>query len=721
MHSANVPEPPKQKLQRNAFDKSFNLFSHFTIDEDQAARKIQSAFRGFLLRRELQRIMGESKLSGRVVRAAMNQVAGWYRGWLRQFAGFVVLVFAVVTIHYQIFNDTPSVFNTDSSFLMRMESASEDLNEARDNVVRSEDLYEFMRELLLDLGDANLPASDGCLEALRDTCPFDLTTLQTKYGNSADALMHAVEELCPSISSDSGYIDSFRRVVGTVYVTQTRRLEEPCTERAQIVDPYVGANIGTCLSNGEEAKEFIPRPPHTGAECPLCTHFDFHAEQGVFAYALTGSAINLPMDFMQCRINELESKSWLDTRTKKVCFLVILLDMQSSGRLLTYSECFTFEFGGRVDNVREVTSVSLLTEDKDTVLALTITYIFFIVWHQFRLLRHVKRHYYKFTYWLRFGGTCIELTSNALYLAFMTNMIAFRFHRVVQKQAFFDNSVGFFDDFASVLDATEQWRVFTIFASIGLFARVMDVFTNLNFHPSTAVVGGVIQRAAFNLYAFAMVFFMFTSIYAFAGMVLFSRTYRRFHGFASSFHTVLFLALGYIEEVEQEISNPLFPERINTFGLIYMWIYVCLGSLLLMHVLVAILVGAYGELYDDSVENKPMFTLGRTFVECSWFMAQQARALCVRLLCSSSRRGATLEETPLERVKRLRRRCLLGGIKTTELRTELSHVFYSPKSVELVISRCRTKNQQEKLRPMPLMFNGLVGFTLCVTQALTPF
>ncbi|KAH9259459.1 hypothetical protein BASA81_002502 [Batrachochytrium salamandrivorans] len=682
----------RAKLERNR-NESFVKAKAFDTLEGRSAQVIQKWVRGYLLRRDLKLVALESALSGPSIRLCIDLVLDWYQGWLAQLLSLFLLVLAMLTLGLQMFSDSPTAYVEDSSlFRYFSQSAAQAL---REQVVQSQDLYQFMISmiaLLSTTGDVPAP-SPQCSLALGLLCPLN-TSL------SYDDIIASIQSTCPNISTNSGYLDNTHRIVGTMYVTQTRRKPVPCEDRMEQVDPYRGLGR-MCLSETEEDTEFLPQPSSPS----LPQQIEILPEYGFFAHALTGSAFNLPDSFAQCRVEELQAQYWLDHRTKRICFWVTSIDMSGGGRLLAYSECFEFQLGGGVVNDRKLVSMSFRaqTYQNSVTLGFTILSICMLCIRLIWLAYTLMQDWGSLGFWLRVTGTVLELTANIMYLQFAARMSQFEFDPPMEEMVFFNDPYAYLPTVFTTFDLAEFWTTYSILASLGLFFLMASTIAGLEFHPSSSLVGGIIKQAALRLSVFLFVCVVFICAYALIGMALFNRTFARFGNYGNAINTLLLVMIGSQSILDDEIINPPNQAKVSPIQNLYFWVFIALTRWMLLLVLQSLIVEAWANMSESARANGVMLSLWRSLVESLYLFGRQIKSNLRRVFCCPEERL----ETPLEMLLRLRKQARGYGISAKELRPELQQVFYSSRTVELVILRCRKLTLQQKFQPKAKFLRGL--------------
>ncbi|KAH9258247.1 hypothetical protein BASA81_003296 [Batrachochytrium salamandrivorans] len=644
------------------------------VKSECAAQKIQRVWRGHLLRKVLSKIiLRESMLAGPAIQQSLDLLLDWYEGWIIQLVTLGLLVLCIVTAYYQVFGQLPSAFDSNSSFMNRVNQYD------RTGIVNSAGLYPLIKEMVDDFSNQiQVEIAPGCAQALETLCPFNQTQLDEFYGGSMQDLLANVDLYCPKISTNSGYVDSSRRIVGTMYVTQTRRKTTPCATKLLEIDPYQGTSL-PCLSLDEEDLEFSPPPP---SSCATCSQFVVDPDHKLFALAFSGSAFNLPTDFVKCRVDELESRQWLDARSKNI------------------------------SDVRAVTSVALYANGYTVGAALTITSLICIVLHQLTIIRQYvvnRRKLLSPLFIFVFAGAVIEIAAHSMYLSQVTIASQFNFTKTIQSEMLFADRLALLDDFNYVLYLADQWRTFTSLCAVGIWFTLINTIICLEFHPSSAIVGGVVKQAASSLASFLFVYIVFILGYAFIGMILFSRTSTRFATFGGAINTLLMLAIGEIQEVEQSISDPTHTTSAAVLQTIYFWVYIALMTILLMNILLAIIVGAFVELTERANRASPMHSLGRSFVE-SVLLAMEGAGIHLKRAFGwhgVANGGRERLKTPKERLLLIRKLYRSEGTSAMALRAELVNILYFSKSTELVLNRCRMLTNYQNFKPKELYLRGM--------------
>lgn len=682
----------RAKLERNR-NESFTRVKAFDTLEGRSAQTIQKWVRGYLLRRDLKLVAMESALSGPAIRVCIDLVLDWYQGWLAQLLTLSLLVLAMITLGLQMFSDSPTAYVEDSS-LFRYFSPSA-VQTLRGQVVQSQDLYQFMLAmiaLLANIGEVPVP-SPQCSLALGLLCPRNASL-------PYDDILDYVRSTCPNISTNSGYLDNAHRLVGTMYVTQTRRKPISCEERMEQVDPYRGLGR-MCMSPDEEDTEFLPQP----SSPTLLEQITILPEYGFFAHALTGSAFNLPDSFTQCRVDELQAQYWLDHRTKRVCFWATIMDMAGGGRLSAYSECFEFKLGGGVFNDRQLASVSFRAQPSQNSVTLGFT-IFSVCMLSLRLLWLVytlMQDWGSFSYWFRLAGTVMELVANVMYLQFATRVSEFEFDPPMEEAVFFNDPYAYLPTVFTTFELAEFWTSYSILASLGLFFLMASTIAGLEFHPSSSLVGGIIKQAALRLSVFLFICVVFICTYALIGMALFSRTFDRFGDYGNAINTLLLVMIGSQSILDDEIINPANRVKVSPIQNLYFWVFIALSRWMLLLVLQSLIVEAWANMSESARVDGVMLSLWRSLVESLHLFARQVQSDLRRAFCCPEDRL----ETPLEMLLRLRKHARGYGITAMDLRPELEQVFYSSRTVELIILRCRKITLQQKFQPKALFLRGL--------------
>lgn len=640
----------------------------------------------------------------------------WHFGWMNHLVLMFLLLFYLTTVYFQVLSSRPSAFDTDSAFMARMDL----LEDARVQVSNSYKAYDFMRAMVDEFARVDSPPTAKCLDLLSILCPLNMKKFKELYGTDDAKFTQDILDTCRDISRYSGYVDNSNRMVGTIYVYQTRRNTKPCTAKMREIDPYLG-NVRQCLTDVYDT-EYLPRVPKS---CTTCNAFDY--QNGKFVFALTGDAFNLPETFMKCRIDGLEVDEWLDFRTTDLCFLVTMLDTANDGRIVAYEECFRFGDGGKVTNVREVASVSFLANGDTALVALTICSIIIITARQLWVLYWLwRKPQYNLAVWFRFAGPALELTANALFLQYIHTVSNFAFEVKMTKSTFYNETFAFLKEFDYTFAVAQHWTMFTLIASLGLFFRLADVILSVEFHPSSALVSGILRQAGSRLFSFFFVSGMFVLVYSFIGMLLFSRTSTQFADFGRALNTLMMLFLGEGQDLQAAIFQPSNPKTIGTIQIVYFWVYVGIATLLLMSVLLAIIVGAFVELSDHTKSGEPMLSFSITLFEAVRFTCKTAWIHLLCCCCWRSKKKTTTQQseeeeedvterqeqlepmrTPLEQLIQAKERFRFTGCSAAELRPILCKVYCFDQTVERILQRCRTQTQMENLRHKEIFLRGL--------------
>ncbi|KAH9251860.1 hypothetical protein BASA81_010303 [Batrachochytrium salamandrivorans] len=668
--------------------------------ETKAAKVIQAFWRGCVLRFELRHMLLNPKLSGGAVQMALDFVLDWGEGWKKLGVMLFLLIFFMVTVHTQT---TSAAYSSDRSFTSKLDVPG--LADARALVQTSNELYSFMHEWIDNFPPA-LASSETCNSALVAACPHNLTLqsqiLQEVNLSNISFLDYLTRE-CDNVSSSSGYVDPFNRVVGTTYVYQTRRKTVPCEPRMIRLSPYLGV-ARDCLDN-ELDLEFNP-PPLTANCGGVCAAFEVYPDSDFYAYALTGGSFNIPNEFMHCRVRELEQGGWLDYKTKQVCFLISLVDKNGQGGMIAYKECFEFVMGGKVNDIREIASLSFFAEGSTTPIVLTIFSLLFTITHQALVcIRAPRWKMVKPSFWVRLLAPAFEIASNIMFLCLVVQLERFGFNQPVTQDAFFQETFAFLEDSFDAFELASFRVQHTVIASLALLFRLADVMRHLDFHPSSAIVGGVLHRSSINLISFAFVFFTFLIVYAFVGVLLFSSTVYMFETLGDAINTLLLIAVGDMQTlVEETMVKQTNPANLVDLESVYFWFYIFIVGILLFNVLLAIIVGAYVEMTDVSKHGGAMLSFPRSLMESLRFLVLGGWVQTKRLLCRKRWGEMT---TPTEQLLALRKQHRNVGCTAIQLRRELSEIMLSSTSVELMITRCRAQTKHEQLETKALYLRGM--------------
>lgn len=219
-------------------------------------------------------------------------------------------------------------------------------------------------------------------------------------------------------------------------------------------------------------------------------------------------------------------------------------------------------------NTQDIASFSLLGAQYDTTLALTICSIILCVIRLLSFTTRIQVHtHYSAMFWFRVFGIFMEIAANAQYLNFIQVTTSFRFSPSIDTGVFFYQPFSYIDDITQIFAIAAMWTRFKIVSSLGIVVLLLDAVTNLDFHPSSALVSGVLSNAYRQLLSFIFVFVLIILVYGFVGMLIFSRNVDYFSDYSSSINSLLLMSLGELGDVSQATTDvrwALFDIRANS-------------------------------------------------------------------------------------------------------------------------------------------------------------
>ncbi|KAH9248554.1 hypothetical protein BASA81_013738 [Batrachochytrium salamandrivorans] len=102
------PPPPRARPPPPPTSKT-SLFAHHLNKHTRAARTIQSAYRGYLIRKKLKQLLFHSHFSANSIVSTLDELVTWHYGWMNQFQILFLLLFFLVTVFPGVFLTTVCV------------------------------------------------------------------------------------------------------------------------------------------------------------------------------------------------------------------------------------------------------------------------------------------------------------------------------------------------------------------------------------------------------------------------------------------------------------------------------------------------------------------------------------------------------------------------------------------------------------------------------------
>jgi hypothetical protein len=111
---------PKHSAKTTTISARKSSTQNSSPQPERAALKVQQLWRGFVIRRELKRVLFGHKLSGSAIQHCLDLVVEWHTGWMKLGALGFLLVFFIVTVNFQVFSGLPLAADSDQSLFRRM-------------------------------------------------------------------------------------------------------------------------------------------------------------------------------------------------------------------------------------------------------------------------------------------------------------------------------------------------------------------------------------------------------------------------------------------------------------------------------------------------------------------------------------------------------------------------------------------------------------------------
>ena len=722
-------------------------------DEGHAASAIQRTYRGHLLRERFRGLINENAITYQSLMDALETVAVWHLGWNRFFTHCLVVACLIVTVYVQIYQFTPTAFDVDSALITRLDDIG-----ASSLVTDPVTFFDFLLATIDTFYQEEMVDSDYCNQTLETYCNSDSSSDDAVFESILGSNCSVISEL--DEESDLDYIDQSNRLLGATFVSQTRKEARNCSAKVLAIDTFLQKKdrvVRVCLDEDVEETNFIldscpgaPTPLIFGPTSCLTNNTDEEfvyqtspAATGFIFPIHAGKVYALPYKALNCKIERMKRLGWLDYRSKNVCLLVALFNKQDQGRLILYQECFHFMNGGRVDNQRSVSSTSLYADPSTAVMMTWFLVVVILVKQCFdtfsflhgrlELCRRRRR-----AQKLRIMETFISSTPNLLILVGSAVFLAIV--DVVGNVNPGTSATGTLNDFTDTLVQTnlavQLWVAYTTIISIALIMMLFKSLSLLDFHPTSAVVSGTLKKASNSLLCFFAIFALVVLNYALVGMILLGRSRYEFSTFGLAINTLLFAALGELQQLETLVFyTRVDAEYVTVIQALYFWSYILLVTILLMNVLLSIIVGAFVNLQDKtekSLDSRPILSLQRSLFTSVRIWLDGVSVIVRRFCnlfgsssscsCSQKKRrrvdSSEIEIPPLilqtswEKLVNFPKQYLQQPAdhsveSTGKTRDSLQDIFNNTKTVELIILWCRGHSRMGKLLKFGIHLRGL--------------
>jgi hypothetical protein len=699
--------------------------------EDLAANTIQKIARGYLERKQLKRLWRQNTISWDSLISALEIIAQWHIGWTRCLLQSLFTILLIVTVCFQAFYYLPSAYDVNSALIRRIYA-----NEV--TVKRPSDFYTFLEAHIDNFYETDITDSSFCNDLLDTYC--HLTNTNSDSMNIEQMLVQNCTK-----AFLNGYVDHSNRIIGTSFVTQTRKSTTRCDadfDTFQGAFTLSSATNRFCTDEYEEDSMFNSDNCDVNALNQSCTirnqidAFEFRPNpDGFFMFAFSSHLVRgLPKQALNCRISQLKELEWLDYRTKKACVVIGLVTKQGVGRVLLVKECFLFLMGGRVERVNSVSSASNFS---DPTIAVAMTYSLMIIkvarnaiefvlfWQERKAMRtkaqpritcsELLREF--FTRFFSFLSPFLVLVACGIYLGLVYTSQGLSKKLKVSS---LESLLGTINE----ADATVQlWVAYTTVMSLAILAVLGRTLSLLDFHPTSAIVSGTLRRASVGLLHFSCIFTIVVLMYAFVGMLLLGRSRDEFSNFGQALNTLLFVAIGEVQIVQEIIFyTTVDANYVTVIQALYFWSYVILVTIILMNLLLSIIVGAFVELQEingKSVGGRPMHSFGRSFGTSVRFWGQGTYIYCKRATarCCYKRKPVPDSvsnpndeiQTPWEELVDYAQAFynFQKEESTLIVRKHLKQIFRNDQSVELIIAWCRLYSTNEKMKRYEYNLQGL--------------
>ena len=732
--------------------------------EERAARTIQRTFRGHMMRQELKGLVAETEITNQSVVEVLEIMARWHVGWTKFVLQLLVGSFLIVTVYFQCFYYVPGAFEVNQSIIHRL-----DVEDLSKNVKDSESFFLFLEGVVSEFYEAHILNTTRCQTLLADYCGNPNST-------GIDDILYERELAmnCSTASSQGpeyGYIDNVNRIFETPVVTQRRAQVVHCAPELNSIEQLAYSfkpNPRQCLGTSRTSRFQVDpcteaSPPNSSCELSstrsTVPQYRYSPELEGFVFPLHAGGIQgVPLEALQCKIQRLKESQWLDYRAQEICFATGIFNQEAQGRMMAYKECFEFTLGGKVSNRRSVSSISLMT-DPTAAMVLTWIMIALIVIKQFveilLLLQErqaqIKRGVGRRKRWevicswenlLNFFTMALILAGCIMYL-----VLAYKVFDLRDNGKETATLSAMLKMLRGIDNAIRDWVTFTTIVACGLLVALGRTVLLLDFHPTSAIVSGTLRRASSGLGCFFLIFALVVLVYAFIGMILLGRSRLEFSGFGLAVNTLLFIAIGEVESIQDVIFKANVDEEyVTVIQALYLWSFILLVTILLMNVLLSIIVGAFVELQEKSekqLESRPVHSFSRSLVTSirfwivgtgivvkrSWLRRCAGHHRCRRCGCccrESSARGSDLNNsiaaaklskkspsallTPWERLVRYPKHYVVPGTVSQPVslvRARLERIFRSEQSVELIILWCRAHTRLDKMHRYGYHLRGL--------------
>jgi hypothetical protein len=286
------------------------------------------------------------------------------------------------------------------------------------------------------------------------------------------------------------------------------------------------------------------------------------------------------------------------------------------------------------------------------------------------------------------------------------------------------------DNFNDADTVVQLWVAYVTIMSVALLFVLFRTVMLLDFHPTAAVISGTLSRAAEGLWYFFLVFGLVVLIYAFVGVLLLGRTRLDFASFGSAVNTLLFLAIGEVQDTKDYIFTETYdPAYVRVIQALFFWSYIFVVTILLMNVLLSIIVGAFVEMQETStrsIEAQPIYSLGQSFLISVHFWLDGA-SVVMRRSWRRCRKSRCCHESPAE-VPDKENRMEAPELRTPwerlislipdqfnedhvadlgRVRKHLMDVLISESAVEKVIRWCRLHSAARRMRKYEHNLQGM--------------
>ena len=299
--------------------------------------------------------------------------------------------------------------------------------------------------------------------------------------------------------------------------------------------------------------------------------------------------------------DKLLENGYIDKQTRQ-CKIELCSFNANLGLFALQTFDYKMERGGRVVLDRELISVSVapLITSSPTHIFRIILELIFVCWVElkvFELFAHLAHH----------GAACFARSRNLLSLVSVLLMhgIFCIWGYIVIKGALF-SPADENDLEATIAQQTELLnlgkvqRAYNYLNLCCMTVMIFSIMGALQFHKRLAIVTSTLMHSSLDLIHVGVVGAIIVVIYAFAGYTLVGRQSPNFSSFNNALLTLLLIGFGEFGTYEEVVGVE------NEVGPIFFFTYILLVTVIMVNIVLAIVVDAFGKTQADNSERSSL-------------------------------------------------------------------------------------------------------------------